>query len=325
MLKQLTILICLVSINAFKLMDFRYTNNDVVFDMYLNGVPSKISGYDMIDMFKDAAHEWNHIPYNQVQIHLGTVYDRYVKCPPQLDSELRWKMCFDNLGKFEPGYTTFRGMSFQPTQPTIVTSLRITLNPYHFFTSSSIYNTILHEMGHVNLLGHPTYGDSVMSNGFVYIENQDKFVKQTSRIVLTRDDINGVVYQYTKKIFNSQWELVPYLPLTFFQFAPNGTTKLIYTTKNVSTTRQYISQMGSNSSMVELMVGDSPVVESYSPTPAVPHSNGPTPQPSQLFPIHPTQSPSIYYDEYSYSYDDDLSTIINMLNDIQMKLKQIGL
>lgn len=70
------------------------------------------------------------------------------------------------------------------------------------FNIPTFYNSLLHEFGHVNLLDHSQYYNTVMASGMIYFKDTDRFLIDSKKDKLTLDDTNGITYRYTKYIYD---------------------------------------------------------------------------------------------------------------------------
>lgn len=65
------------------------------------------------------------------------------------------------------------------------------------YNKYSVYNFILHEFDHINILDNPQYKDTIMGIGVIYDSHRDVFLSETKFDLLMLDDRNGIMYKYT--------------------------------------------------------------------------------------------------------------------------------
>lgn len=158
----------------------------------LHNKPDALADDVIVDITEAAMSSWNSITRdgvpNPIQIELDSVVllPGYGEdgCGPE-DSDA---ICF---------FSTVHGgipaltKSFTPTSPDVVEAAHVVVDPAAISTVATLYNTLLHEFGHVNLLGHSEKRDSVMGSGVVQLNGE--FLPERKFDRLTRDDIFGVL------------------------------------------------------------------------------------------------------------------------------------
>lgn len=176
MLRLCILILCLAHAGAWKLLDHRYDEpGPYEMDLYLQHAPSfGMTQNDVIYHIAHAIDSWNWIPNNAVQIYLRDIYDQNTQCKTPTTGSLfrkdlgepRGVICFDPLGP--PGVTTWNVSPYatQTNSMSIVAGGNVFINPMYVNDIYNLYNVVLHEMGHINLLGHP--------DSWIYLFDQNR-------------------------------------------------------------------------------------------------------------------------------------------------------
>lgn len=159
-----------------------------IYELYMENAPDV--DRETIEMaVRVAMDQWNNVPYNRIELALGITHDRDVTC--QKDNPYIYSICFGWVDAYSPARTEWREGAGD-----------VQLSSMHMFNIQTMYNSLLHEFGHINLLDHSQYYNTVMGSGMAYIPGVNAFVVETTFMSLTLDDYNGVIYRYTNYIYD---------------------------------------------------------------------------------------------------------------------------
>jgi hypothetical protein len=167
------ILIILTS-NAYKLTD-HYNNDNKLINIYpcLTGIPIKLW-----ETVNDAVSAVNDLNYFNIILHQA----------PSKDTENT--LCT----------TTGRSAThfYMETYPT---TMNININDNLLFNNNTLYNVVLHEMGHMMGLGH-TYTSGIMNYSIQSMvfdidgESHTRYIEDCIKLWLSYDDIRGIARSY---------------------------------------------------------------------------------------------------------------------------------
>ena len=179
-------------------------------DIYLEGAPNHISSDDTLNLMHNARRAWNYIPRNDMQIKIRHVYDRGVPCTQNIHNSIYQDdedfifgvICFLPNDKNRVASTEFYVSPHSTELYPVFSGASIFIDPRNHFNKETIYNIMLHEFGHLNLLKHPTnyvyISDSddekpVMSMNMDYFINSRRYDMHDEYLEIAIDDIAGVM------------------------------------------------------------------------------------------------------------------------------------
>ena len=176
MLKIFKLLIGFLSLipsYCYKTTDLYYQSNNI--DIYIEDCPTSV---DCIPLIIETAHKWM-LPGISFNIN-------WIIKDPAIDSSY---YTLKNEISFKHNTNHYGFTVFQSIEKAIL-NFKIFISPYGI-TQNVLYNILLHEFGHVFLLQHSFYKDSVM--GYKILTNLDKTVNiYQEKITFSDDDVSGI-------------------------------------------------------------------------------------------------------------------------------------
>lgn len=173
---------------CFTVLQFRYPVSFLKFNVHECPVH-----LDCISLLEDAYKKFHDIP---VTNHLSFVFTKNKKLVPCCRNS-QWNVHFHTLSKdqFEGGVggTTFRLSSVTH----VISKATVHIDPFGLHIQT-LKNVLLHEMGHLFLLNHSLYTDSVM--GYRVKSRYNPFEKG---LHITYDDHLGLVSSYAWQTHNT--------------------------------------------------------------------------------------------------------------------------
>jgi hypothetical protein len=177
-----------------------------------------ISGFNLLDRYYIS---------NDINIHI-TSCPEYIDCVPIIfeannvlqvpGSYINIKWHFDdndilNTKSDNKNKIIFRQISnFGKTEFKVQNGRILKFNMfinYSNLSTETLYNIILHELGHVYLLGHSEFKDSIM--GYKLSMLNDRVLPATNKLQLSQDDCNGLYTKLIKDIKHKDYTYAMYL------------------------------------------------------------------------------------------------------------------
>ena len=177
--------------------------NVIYFDIYKLNYPLELDWAIVEKQIIDAYTVHNNMNCNNIQLKLDYIYDNtkfdYLGDPCNV-TNVNYinnnfnRLCFDTTIT-DPGITRHFFDDNYLTVKNIITKV----NPYFGRTEEMLYNILVHEFGHVNLLDHSKVLYTVMHTPLRYIDNF--YILSTTKHLITKDDIYGIANRINRDRF----------------------------------------------------------------------------------------------------------------------------